>query len=443
MVGPSLAAAAGSLCGIAQAALNIGSAVCYATILLGDLRDPMEEAIAFASENGVPFVASAGNVLSRSSLPEILRDLIDVDNAVADDWNFVPAVLPKAIAAGAVGDNWPFANIHFYGPSVDIWAPIRSTHFSPPTIDAVTGSDQQTLKSFGGTSAAAPYTAGLIAAMQAVNPELNRHNPALTPAQRAAIVDRVTALLRDNAWTNQELIDMAPPDQADAVAAAAAQRRNMINPLRTISAAGAGVIPDLAALGYTDDLDFDETTAVTAADTAADAHPIAEGETIAGAIVTILGENGAPDLFDVDWFTFALPIDPPGSWHARFKLRVPGGFGPLTTDTPGYEIQRSIAQSSPEEDVYLILSPPLQEGSTGSFRILPAVDSDNVYRLTYEMAEWVSDIVIPLPEAPVLVTDLLICSFSWMQRGPLYAVLPLQGDQAVRASCYWTRPAPW
>jgi len=388
-IGVPLAAAVGQICDTAQGAVNIVSAACYATLLLGDLRDPMEEGVAFAKARGVPFVASAGNALSRDSLPEIVRDLIDIENQVADDWNFVPAVLPGVIAAGAVGDNWPFSNIHFYGPSVDLWAPIRSTYFSPPTTDAVTGSAQQTLKSFGGTSAAAPYICGLIACMQAVNPELNPNNPALSNADREEIVDRITSLLTENAWSNQELVELAPASFSNAVAAAAGERGNMINPLRTIRAAGEGLIPDLDALDYSDRIDFDETTAAAAADNLSNALALQVGDVYRGAIVTILGENGAPDLSDVDWYEYSVPAEPAGTHQARFQLRIPRGFGTLTTDTPGYEIAASAAASTAAEEAFYILGPALQAGASDAFRIIPVLDNDNVYKLSYESVEWV------------------------------------------------------
>jgi hypothetical protein len=395
-IGVPLATAAGQLCSAAEGALNIASSACYATVLLGDLRDPMEEGVAFAKARGVPFVASAGNALSRSSLPEFVRDLIDIDNRVADDWNFVPAVLPGVIAAGAVGDNWPFSNIHFYGPSVDLWAPIRSTHFSPPTTDAITGSEQQTRKSFGGTSAAAPYICGLIACMQAVNPDLNPSNPALTDAERGTIVERITSLLVDNAWSNDELVDLAPANSSDAVADAADERGNLINPLRTIQAAGDGSVPDLAALGYADALDFDETTAAASADTEANSLSLQEGNTYAGAIVTILGESGAPDLSDVDWYDYSVPDAPAGEYRARFELKVPRGFGVLTTDTPGYEIAASAVASTPDEEVFYILGPALSSGESGAFRIIPVLDSDNVYKLSYESVDLVPPLNLPI-----------------------------------------------
>jgi hypothetical protein len=396
-VGPALAQAVADRCGAVRVALQVGSAACYGTMLLGDLRDPMEEAIAFAAERGVPLVASAGNVLSRGDLPAIIAPLIDVENNSADDWRFVPATLPHVIGAGACGDNWPFANIHFQGTQVDLWAPIRSYYFSPPTITAVTGSDEQTRKSFGGTSAAAPYISGVIAAMQAVNPSLDPRTPGLSAAERASIVGRITTLLTSRAWTPAELTAMAPAAQAAATQAAATERRNMINPLRTVQAAAAGILADPAALGYDSAYDTDETGPAAAADTQDNARPIALGQTLSGAIVTIRGEDGAPDRTDQDWFRYTAPSAPYAFCRARFLLAVPSGYGALTTDTPGYTITPEKTLSTAAEDVYRIQGPTVSAGTSHPFRITGSNGSDNLYRLTYTDAEFAGLIILDPP----------------------------------------------
>ena len=398
-IGPIIVGIAAPACAQARDSLTIASAVCYATALLGDLRGPMERGIAAARDLGVPFVASAGNALSRSSLPEEIRDLIDLDNTVADDWNFVPAVLPHAIAAGATGDNWPFANIHFHGPSVDIWAPIRSTYFSPPTTDVVAPSEQHVRRSFGGTSAAAPYTSGLIACLQAVNPSLNPNTPGLSAAERATIVDRVTHLLTANAWTNQELVDMAPPADASATAAAGAERGNLINPLRTVMAANQAYLDAVESYGFdADDFDFDEIDAV-AADTPADAIPLVAGGTVLGTIVTLRGENGAPDLSDEDWYSVTAPNTPGDVYIATFTLSTPQtgmNIDTLTTDTAGYVVDDSLAHI-PEVKQVSIYSPAILAGETSTFRIVSDGSSDNYYALELTSITPIQTALPPVP----------------------------------------------
>jgi hypothetical protein len=406
VVGPGLAQSVADACGAVRVALQVGSAACYGTMLLGDLRDPMEEAIAFAAERGVPLVASAGNVLSRGDLPAIIAPLIDVENNSADDWRFVPATLPHVIGAGACGDNWPFANIHFQGAQVDLWAPIRSYYFSPPTITAVTGSEEQTRKSFGGTSAAAPYISGVIAAMQAVNPSLDPRTPGLSAAERGAIVGRITALLTGQAWSAAELTAMAPATQTAATQAAATERRNMINPLRTVQAAAAGIHPDPATLGYDTAYDTDEIDPAAAADTADDARAIELGQTLSGAIVTIRGENGATDRTDQDWFRYAAPAASYALYRAQFLLAVPSGYGALTADTPGYAITPEPTLSTTAEDVYRIEGPIAFAGTSHPFRITGSNGSDNLYRLTYTEAEFAGLVVLePHILVPIDVRD--------------------------------------
>jgi hypothetical protein len=88
------------------------------------------------------------------------------------------------ICVGALDDN---TNVRIdysnYGSKVDIWAPtnIRAVYGSAPSGPAPTGT-------FGGTSASAPFIAGIAAALKA-------YNPTLTSAQ-------VNEILRRTAWTD-------------------------------------------------------------------------------------------------------------------------------------------------------------------------------------------------------------------------------------------------
>jgi hypothetical protein len=88
------------------------------------------------------------------------------------------------ICVGALDDN---TNVRIdysnYGSKVDIWAPtnIRAVYGSAPSGPAPTGT-------FGGTSASAPFIAGIAAALKA-------YNPSLTSAQ-------VNEILRRTAWTD-------------------------------------------------------------------------------------------------------------------------------------------------------------------------------------------------------------------------------------------------
>jgi hypothetical protein len=129
-------------------------------------------ALRHARDNGVVMVAAAGN-----------------DNQSAD--GKVPCKADEdVICVGALADN---TNVRIgysnYGSKVDIWAPtnIRAVYGSAPFGPAPTGT-------FGGTSASAPFIAGIAAALKA-------YNPSLTSAQ-------VNEILRRTAWTDSPQRDV-------------------------------------------------------------------------------------------------------------------------------------------------------------------------------------------------------------------------------------------
>jgi hypothetical protein len=123
-------------------------------------------ALRHARDNGRVLVAAAGN-----------------ETQSAD--GKVPCKADEdVICVGALADN---TNVRIdysnYGSKVDIWAPtnIRAVYGSAPFGPAPTGT-------FGGTSASAPFIAGIAAALKA-------YNPSLTSAQ-------VNEILRRTAWTD-------------------------------------------------------------------------------------------------------------------------------------------------------------------------------------------------------------------------------------------------
>ncbi len=329
IVGPIIAIPLFVACGVATAATVAGSAACFATLVLGDPRDPMIEGVRFATDRGVPIVVSAGNRLSAEVLPPIVRDLIDFNEVRIEQWQVFPAMIEPCIVAGATADNWPFNNLHFTGNRVNLWAPIRTAYYRPVPEDSLTPANTWIREFIGGTSAAAPYTAGTIAAMQAVNPSLNPRTPGLTDAQRRAIPARIRGILTNSAWTTAELAAMAPADQVAAVNAGAAQRRHLINPFRAVQTAAAGIIPDFSSLGYDTRLNFNEVNPAEAADDLANARRLPLGPQQTGTLINILGEEGAPDRQDVDWWSFSMPPSA-DLLFARVQLTYPRGFGDLT-----------------------------------------------------------------------------------------------------------------
>jgi hypothetical protein len=386
-------------CAVATTAVVAASATCLATLAAGNLRGPMQEAIEFATERGVPIVTIAGNVFV---LPEIIRDLVTLDDPRTERWEIIPAMMPQTIVAGASGDDWPFANIHFFGARVDLWAPIRSSYMAPSNTTAAAMSGPHVLYSgaaaprpgIGGTSAAAPYIAGVVAAMQAVNPVLDPRTPGLTPAARRAIPDTIKTILANSAWTANELRDMAPADRREETADAGARRRNLINPFRAIQAAvPPGSMPARAAsLGYPENLDFHETTPEAAADTRAYARMLTLGTMVTGTIIAITGEGGAPTLSDVDWFGYQISAVA-GIYQAQIQLRVPRGFGHLFPGPADYTIEERAG--TPDEAEFIISGPRLLAGATDYFELRGVYGSDNVYKLTLLAPRWVA----PAPSA--------------------------------------------
>ena len=115
-----------------------------------------------ASFAGIVIVASAGN-----------------DGQNVDEEYVHPCTYDGVICVGALNNdtNTPqgYSN---YGGSVDIWGPTN--------IPVMPDPDKMTVHNYGGTSASAPFIAGIAAMMKAINPSLNS--------------DQVRDIMRDTAW---------------------------------------------------------------------------------------------------------------------------------------------------------------------------------------------------------------------------------------------------
>jgi subtilisin family serine protease len=372
-IGPPLAAA---ICVAAHVPVILAGIACVAQLLISDPTGPLQDGVDFATRHGVIVVASAGNTIS-SGAPEIFRSILDVNNIDVSDWQVIPAVLNSVICVGAAQSSTPFNNLELAGNRVDIWAPIPSFCYQPPDGSTVVlPPSLQSLNSLGGTSGAAPYITGLIACMQAINPNLNRITaPAGTTL--SAIPAIIKNLLQRNAFTPAALGDMSvnPP------------RRNLVNPMKTIMAASTapfGPIPDFFLLGYDNQLNFDENPDVAAGDDDIN-HPNSLGISDheinkTGSIITILGEPPAGrNIKDVDWYQFNTP-SLSGIYTTKISLTFPKNRGRITLIGDGFRISRLGTVSGNEEMVEYTISGLFSE-TTCKFKISGEGLDDNLYKI--------------------------------------------------------------
>ncbi len=354
-------------CGAAMSGAVAATSACVATFALGDVRSPMASAIAHASRAGVPVVTIAGNRLSRESLPEVIRDLVDIDDARTESWGIVPAMIPQTIVAGAV--NGDLDNVHFYGSRVDLWAPIETAYMSPSSVDDP--SSDLVWGTLGGTSAAAPFITGVVASMQALNPSLDPATATLTDAQRRAIVPSIKELLtaEANTLSNAELRTRGYSDQPE-------ERRLLVDPLAAVRAAAAPTLPDLT--GYDPTLNFSE--AITPNDTESDALPLAIGVPATGTIVTIPASGTATPATDEDWFVATMPdLGGAAPGQLRIELAFPSGWGNLALAGDGL-----VLESRGTVTTYAAVA---EAGTEVPFRVIAGAGEDNVYRVTVLDAE--------------------------------------------------------
>jgi hypothetical protein len=385
--------------------LAVVTPACLAyTLPLGDLGDPMDQAIRFARDAGVPVVVSAGNKLEPESLPEFIRPLIDLSSCDVATWQIQPAMQPDVIVCGAARDYFPHENLHFHGARVDVWAPIAGNYMGPPGVEAVEPNDQfHTVQSLDGTSAAAPYISGIIANLMALNPRLNPRNPALTPAQRGQIPRLIRQVLKAHAYTPAQLTALAPEgDMRTGTEQAGLIRRNLVNPLATLNAAAFDSLPDLSPpalprftdLGYEGGMNFDEADPSVASDVPGTAKPLAPGAPpLAGTILVLRGEGGYSSRADIDYFTFQMPAAPPGLWQALLEVTQPRNFESVVVRSRAGEILTGTrVLESPLEQTTWHRSPALFHGATGWASLGSVGGVDNVYKVKLAAFERVGDL---------------------------------------------------
>lgn len=363
-------------CGVLVGAAFTATAACLSTLALGNVRAPMASAIQLAKARGIPVVNSAGNTLTRESLPAELRDIVDLSESRVERWGMIPATLPDVVTVGAAQEG-DLANAHFFGDRVDVWAPIRSAYFAP--MDVTDPSSPVAATDIGGTSAAAPYVAGVIAAMQAVNPSLDPTRA--TDAEKATAVSRVRSILRGTALTNTQLVGLGFANDP-------VERRNLVDPYRAVLEAARGHQPDLAALGYDTTLNFHEVDGDD--DVVARARPLTFGVAQAGTIFAF-----DPAAQDLDWKSFTMPVMAGRVFEAVVTVRTVGDELP-TVQAVGAAFPRVSTTSMGAEQVttYRVLR---ASGEAVQFAVTAPSGVDAPYQVT---------VATPTALAPTLaITD--------------------------------------
>jgi subtilisin family serine protease len=308
---PDFGISCGVATGVAATAVSACVSALQANFALGDPRDPMRAGIVYAQSRGVPVVVSGGNAYPSSVLPPVIRDYVNLSDRRTDRWGVVPAMFPEVITVGAA--NASLENQEFFSPRIDVWAPIGTVYSKPSSVDDINA--PLDFGTFSGTSDAAPYTTGVVAAMQAVNPSLNPRTSTLSADERRGLTERVRRLLRETAWTNAQLVSAGYRDQAQ-------ERTRLINPLGAVKAASRGVLPDLLALGYDDQLNFDE--ALTPDDVPSQARVLRAGEWVTGTIAGIAPWRLATPASDVDHFRVAGGASGGEMFVQEVQLRILG-----------------------------------------------------------------------------------------------------------------------
>ncbi len=380
------------ICAAAVGGAATATTACISTLALGDVSGPMATGVRHATRRGVPITAVAGNVFQPEEFPPVIRDWIDFDNHVTENWGVIPAIIEPVIAAGSVEDD--LMNSNYFGDAVDIWAPIPSRFGAPMDIDDPSSAIEPKL--MGGTSSAAPYVAGVIASMQAVDPSLDPASFATDAPERATLVAQVRdILLADaNTWSDAELVGLGFTSDA--------RRRKLVDPVAAVQTAAGNSSFDLRTRGYDTTLGFSEQLGTD--DTPALARPIAVGEELGGTILDIIDSDVPATIpADRDYYTY----DPGEKAFTRSRVALtypldPNGDRVRIELDPESTASLAIVSIGGSDDVTVTYAIHSGDGEPVDFAVTSPVGEDNVYRVRLldigEPEEFV-DIVEPwLPE---------------------------------------------
>ncbi|MEW6435023.1 MAG: S8 family serine peptidase [Myxococcota bacterium] len=374
-----------AVCGGLVGAAAIATNACLATLALGNVRSTMASAVNAATARGVPVVASAGNQLPREVFPEVIRDYVNLSERRTEVWGMIPATLPGVLAVGAAeGDG--LESFEFIGERIDVWAPSGSSFVSPD--DANPG--MTFIDEVNATSGAAPFVAGTIAAMQAVNPTLDPTRA--TAAERATAVSRVRSLLVSTAHSNATLASRGFVDDPS--------RRNVMDPLAAVLAAAQGHQPDLAALNYDTSLNFSEADRTDDVDTRALAIPF--DTAVAG---TIFAFDSAPQ--DQDWYRFSMPTMSGRVFGTDVVLRWVGSEAPSVATAAGAAPTRvsEVMEGVEHVTTYRVVR---ESGASVALRVSAPAGLDVPYRV--QVASPVALTPTVRIEEPVLLAGQTVCA---------------------------------
>ena len=299
-----------------------------------DLRDVLSDAVAYANAHGTVVVAGAGN----RSHSDFFCRIVDCDNVDSDEWQVIPCIVSGVICVGAVGGTSAtgYSNEQFKGTSVALWAPAGHAYWAPPDPKTLTPPDTQgafrtdddgnpVAFAITATSGATPVVSGSVALIEAGREDLDRGNPALTPADIAMIPGKVRDLLVGSSVTTTATNDPS-------------LTLHVVNPYAAMRAAFSGVMPDAELVGGARwFLDFIPPVQDPAARMCGGADDASDGfnTTFLSAQQTCLGS--------------ILTIDPTGS---------PGGLHRVDTDLtywrvpPGDRFATTFTVSSPSRTAF-------------------------------------------------------------------------------------------
>jgi subtilisin family serine protease len=386
-----------------EIAADTAFAACLLTILAGDVRGPMEQGVQFAANNGVTVVSIAGNKQDRSTIGH-LCDIIPCGEQDVSDWEVIPGVIPGVICVGAADPEAAYKNQEFFGNRVDIWAPINSTYFHPPTTNAVGNVANQLRKDgFSGTSAAAPYITGIIAMMMAVNPTLNPRTPGLTPRQLASIPGRIRTLLSNTA-TLAAVVNNVMSAEIAALSLASdpniVRRQNLVNAFAAVKAASVGLIPNTDAMQYDTSLGLVSPGQGDEPLNPIIVHALDGADEISKTILTIPAENSSSPgvtYSNQQWYQWNTPdeLGIYGDGRIRLTLPIAATFGNISLRVNDRDLSRLSTSFSGVEEVREYTIPQTFHHQNVLIQATGTQGSDNVYKIKFFAGRRVSDLPHP------------------------------------------------